>query len=245
MNLVNLNKTLITSFIFAACICAFAGSRTALLIGTTGDYEPFSTSVNSDFIGFDIDLMKAYAVANNKEVKFVKTTWPQLMSDLESGKFAIAISGISITEARKKTAYFSAPYFANGKMALHRCSDQRFKQHIDIKGANYVANIGGTNEAFLKKHITIGNKHFIENNQDAFKGLLNKTYDVMFTDRPEVLYKSKKHKNKLCIGFNQKVFNPNSLGILVKNKTLKLKIDQWLIPFMKTTRFKDLIKKYF
>ena len=82
--------------------------RGSILVGTTGDYKPFSIydKATGDFIGYDIDAAKMLGEALGVKVVFIQTSWPTLMRDLLDDKFDIAMSGITRTYARQKQAHF-------------------------------------------------------------------------------------------------------------------------------------------
>jgi len=75
-----------------------------LTVGTTGDYEPVTwfDPATGDYVGEDIDLVRAFAAAEGYRVTFVRTTWAMLIDDLLAGKFEMAAGGISKTAARAK-----------------------------------------------------------------------------------------------------------------------------------------------
>ena len=100
--------------------------RGSILVGTTGDYKPFSIidKTTGDFVGYDIDAAKLLAEALGVKVVFVQTSWPTLMKDLLDDKFDIAMSGITRTYARQKQAHFSHGYFPFGKSPLIRAQDK-------------------------------------------------------------------------------------------------------------------------
>ncbi len=88
------------------------------------------------------------------KLEIVHTTWPTMMADLQSGKYDIAMGGVTITLARAKTAFFSIPVMGSGKTAIARCADQAKYQtlaEIDRPGVRVIANPGGTNESYDKR----------------------------------------------------------------------------------------------
>jgi cyclohexadienyl dehydratase len=78
-----------------------------LKIGTTGDYAPFSFYKKKKLVGVDIDLAIHFAKFANKKIKFIKTSWPALTSDVKDNKFDLALSGICPTNDRKKIGLVS------------------------------------------------------------------------------------------------------------------------------------------
>jgi len=92
------------SFIFAGCLLsslatsAFAAQQT-YVVGSGGTYRPFEYENNQkELEGFDIDIIKAIAKAENFNVKLVNTPWEGIFATLNSGDRDIIISGITITD---------------------------------------------------------------------------------------------------------------------------------------------------
>lgn len=82
------------------------------VVGSGGTYRPFEFENSSKQLeGFDIDIIKAVAKAENFQVKLVNTPWEGIFATLNSGDRDIIISGITITDKRKQMVDFSAPYF--------------------------------------------------------------------------------------------------------------------------------------
>ncbi len=100
----------------AACLMvvsfgSFAAGET-YVVGSGGTYRPFEYENNHQQLeGFDIDLIKAIANAENFKIKLVNTPWEGIFATLGSGDRDIIISGITITDKRKMMVDFSAPYF--------------------------------------------------------------------------------------------------------------------------------------
>jgi len=96
--------------------------RQRLLIGTTGDYLPFSGyDTDGGRTGIDIDLSKDLALSLNAAPVFVDTTWASVVDDLNQDKFDLAVGGISVTLERWQRCYFTKAYFKSGKVAIAKC----------------------------------------------------------------------------------------------------------------------------
>ncbi|WP_330982635.1 MULTISPECIES: basic amino acid ABC transporter substrate-binding protein [Enterobacterales] len=108
---------MISKWMKACCLtAALAASAQAAaetyVVGAGGTYRPFEFENNQKQLeGFDIDVIKAIAKAENFEIKLVNTPWEGIFATLNSGDRDIIISGITITDKRKQMVDFSAPYF--------------------------------------------------------------------------------------------------------------------------------------
>src|SRR5699024_3585049 len=95
-----------------------------LRVCTPGDYRPFSfLEDDGNYEGLDVDLMQNLADTLDAKLQFVKTSWADLMDDFTAGKCDVGAGGISVTLARQKQAWFSAPYMINGKTPITLCTN--------------------------------------------------------------------------------------------------------------------------
>ncbi len=88
-----------------------------LMVGTDAAYAPFeSQNEKGEIVGFDIDIVRALAQKAGLEVKFVNTPWEGIFNALAQGDRDLLVSAIAITDERRQTVDFSAPYFDGHQM---------------------------------------------------------------------------------------------------------------------------------
>lgn len=83
-----------------------------LLVGSTGDYKPMSylNKETGKYEGFDAEMAQSLAKYLGVKLKYVPTTWKTLQADTMADKFDVAMSGITVTDARKKVMTMSDGY---------------------------------------------------------------------------------------------------------------------------------------
>jgi cyclohexadienyl dehydratase len=223
-----------------------------LKVGTPADYTPFSfmDEVSSDYVGFDIDLIKYIAKELSVELQFIKTTWHGLSKDLEAKKFDIAIGGISLTENRKQDFLTSIATMSDGKTLL---INKKYANEIislsDADDTKYtlIANRGGTNEKFVRENIKQAKIMIVEDNMAIFEQIATGVADAMVTDLSEALYRQTLDDRLMVVKPIKLYTQPLGYGFLYKkNQTeLKNKIDEVLSKFIQTEQFAHLTQKYF
>ncbi len=165
--------------------------RGEILVGTTGDYRPFSyRRPDGTLEGFDIDAARRLGAALGVEVRFVVTSWPTLVEGLREGRYDIAMGGITRTLERQTLVSLSDPYFSIGKCPLVRAADRaRFAdlEAIDRPGVRIGVNPGGTNEAFVRARIENAEIVVIEDNLSIPDAVASGRVDVMLTDNVEAV----------------------------------------------------------
>lgn len=84
-----------------------------LTMCTNAPYDPFEFDQNGKIVGFDVDLVDLVAKQLGQPVEVVNTDFDAIQSGavLRDGTCEIAAAGLTITDERKKSLDFSAPYF--------------------------------------------------------------------------------------------------------------------------------------
>lgn len=224
--------------------------RGYILVGTTGDYKPFSylNPATGQYEGHDIDAAKKLAADLGVEVRFVKTTWPTLMSDLLENKFDIAMGGITRTFERQKKAHFSHGYIKFGKSPLIRATDKaKFKTLADIDQPNVKigVNPGGTNEKFVRANIKNAQIIIVQNNLEIPGMVADGKVDVMITDSIEAIRYAKDDR-RLFAASSDKPFTINKMGYLMQrgDQIFANWMDFWMEEMRLKGELNNLYKKW-
>jgi polar amino acid transport system substrate-binding protein len=103
--------------LFKPLICL--GEENTLLIATSADFPPMeSLDSSNEFVGFDIDLMRAVAKEAGFSVEFKNVSWYTIFAGLDSGKYDAVISCVTITQERSKQYDFSIPYLQGDQVLV-------------------------------------------------------------------------------------------------------------------------------
>lgn len=219
-----------------------------LRVGTTSDFMPFSYRIDSShsYSGIDIAMAHDFAKYLGVGVSFIDTSWPTLMTDLEQGKFDIAMSGITITADRQKKAFFSTPVYSSGKAAITK--DENVMKYTSIDNINkkevrVIFNPGGTNESFARANFPNATLILNENNISIFQKLVDEQADVMVTDAIETMIQERIHPELDAVNV-QKPFNSFDFGYLIQKDSLfKTVLDEWLITRKNDSMVLKLLQK--
>jgi len=119
-----------------------------LRVGTTGDFKPmsFRDPKTNEYAGHDIEVARELAKDLGVKVEFVPTEWKTLINGIQTDKYDVAMSGISMNVDRAKVAAFTVPYMEFGTVPVVRKKDVgKFKGWNDIDKPNItVATTLGT-----------------------------------------------------------------------------------------------------
>nr|WP_315187682.1 transporter substrate-binding domain-containing protein [uncultured Albidiferax sp.] len=89
-------------------LSAQAADTKDLRIGTDATYEPFEYKApDGKLVGFEIDLGHAICAEMKRRCVFVESPWDALVPSLQARKFEMILSGMTVTDDRRKTVAFS------------------------------------------------------------------------------------------------------------------------------------------
>jgi cyclohexadienyl dehydratase len=209
----------------AAAVPAWAGERLdrildtkVLRVGTPGDYRPFAIKAEAGYAGRDIDAVEAMARELGVKIEYVATSWPNLMKDMQSNQFDVAVGGITRNVTRLRHIAMLPGYAPFGKVALVRATDKnRFKsvQDLNQPGVRVIKNPGGTNEAFVLQNLKAAQVSTHDKNAEIPALIANGQGDVMITETYEALHYSKADP-RLAAAFIDAPLTPtNYLGFML------------------------------
>ena len=222
-----------------------------LKVGTTGDYQPVSylDPNTGEYVGFDIELAEDLAYDLDVELEYVETSWPTLMDDTLAGKFDVAISGITITDARKEQALMSDGYLENGKTLLCRAEDA-YKytslESINRPDVRVMENPGGTNEKFARENLPDVTLIIHDVNQEIPGLVASGEADVMITEVVEAGYYVGQD-DRLAAPLIFEPFTHGELGVLMPkgSEDLLAYVNEFLDKEKKSGRIDELADDYF
>lgn len=133
--------------------------KKVIKVGSEPSFPPFEfqDEKTHEYIGFDIDLIKAIGKQAGFEVQIVSNNFDGLIPALEAGNIDAIVSGMQITEERSKKVLFSDPYYESGQGILVRIDNNSINSWKDLEGKKIGVQIGttGANEARKIPNATI------------------------------------------------------------------------------------------
>jgi polar amino acid transport system substrate-binding protein len=232
----------------AASNASAAAAAHVYVVGTDAAYAPFeSQNERGEIVGFDIDVVSAIAQKAGIEVKFVNTPWEGIFNALVQGDRDLLVSSITVTDERKQTMDFSAPYFdANQLIAVK--ADSKVTRFDDLKplkvgvqtgttGDEAVAKLQGKNSANIKR---------FESTPLALKELEAGGVDAVVADNGVVINYVTNNSGARFKTVSDTAFVPEHYGIAVKkgNAELLAKLNKGLADIRADGTYDRLYAKY-
>ena len=233
----------------ASAASAPATASRVYLVGTDAAYAPFeSQDEKGQIVGFDIDIVSAIAQKAGIEVKFVNTPWEGIFNALNQGDRDLLVSSITITDARRNSMDFSAPYFdahqliavkANSKVS--RFDDlKRLKVGVQngTTGDEAVSKLQGKNSPDIKR---------FESTPLALKELEAGGVDAVVADNGVVTNYVNNNAGSKFKTVNDPGFAPEQYGLAVKqgNADLLAKLNKGLSAIKADGTYDRIYAKYF
>lgn len=221
-------------------------------IGVSVDYPPFEyyAEDGKTALGFDIDLGKEVASRLGLEAVVVDTDWDGLMAGLDSERYDVIMSGMTITPERCEKYNFSTPYIGNGQaILLAQNSTLAISKPEDLNGKKVGYQTQTTSDNFMKKLKAEGKIDYLPAEYDksfnAFDDLKFNRIDAVVCDSlvaADYLSKTSSEYRLVWTGLSDEL-----MGIcLSKSKTDFLeKINQAIASIIADGTMKKLYQKNF
>ena len=187
-------------------------------VGTPGDYRPFAIKTETGYSGHDIDLIELMAKEMGVRIEYVPTSWPNLMKDIQAGKFDVAVGGITRNVGRIRFVEMLPGYAPFGKVALVRSADKsKFTTPEDLNKSTVrvIKNPGGTNEAFVLDQLKAAQVSTHDKNAEIPGLIAEGKGDVMITETYEALVYSKADPRLHAAFIDTPLTPKNYLGFMI------------------------------
>ena len=101
-------------------------AENAIVVATCADFPPFEYKEGDTYFGVDIEIASAFAKYLGKRLVIKNVAFESLFYEVQMGHVDIAISAISVVEARKNIVDFTNSYYMAGQVIMTRANDNRF-----------------------------------------------------------------------------------------------------------------------
>lgn len=177
----------------AGCGSSSGSTKTAskkYIIATDATYAPFEFKSGNSYEGIDIDILKAISKKENFTYELKPMNFDGIIPALQANQIDGSISGMSITDERKKSLDFSDSYYDSGLAIVTKSGNNAIKNIENIKGKTVALKKGTAGATFAednkaKYNLTL--KYF-DDTPTMFQAVLNGNADLAFEDYPVISY---------------------------------------------------------
>jgi polar amino acid transport system substrate-binding protein len=226
-----------------------APAKKVYAVGTDAAYAPFeSQNEKGEIVGFDIDIVKAIAGKAGIDVKFVNTPWEGIFNALGQGDRDMIVSSVTITDERKQTMDFSAPYFDAVQLIAVR-GDSKVAKFDDLKKLKVGVQTGTTGDEAVSKLLGKTNSAIkrYESTPLALKELEAGGVDAVVADNGVVIHYVANNTTAKFKTVSDKAFAPEQYGIAIKKGNAELldKVNQGLAAIRADGTYDKIFASYF
>ena len=219
-------------------------------VAMNAQFPPFESMNSSGQIeGFDVDVMNAIAKEEGFKVTYHQQAWDGIFASLKAGDNDILISGITITDDRKKEMLFSEPYYKITQVVLVP-QGKKIVSVEDLKKMDKVGvTIGTTGDLAAQKILGATSEKIIrlENLPLMLKEVETGAVDAVISDSAVVADYVKKKGDKGFTMVEVPDFTVEYYGIAVRqdDKALMDKINSGLKKIQTSGEYDKISDKYF
>jgi len=119
-----------------------------LVIATSPDFPPFEElDASGNVVGIEIDILNKICEELGVTLDIQQMDFDSVLPGVQAGKFDVGVSGITVTEDRKKNADFSSTYFL-ASQAIVVTPDSAITCKADLTGKSVSVQTGTTAEEY-------------------------------------------------------------------------------------------------
>ncbi len=144
----------IMSFTLSACgTKAKAWDGKVLRIGVDDSYPPMEYRDDKNkLVGFDVDLAEALAQKLGVKTEYTPIIFDGIFAALDTNKYDIIVSSVSMTKSRTEKYLFTKPYLANGQYIVVAPGNNSINKLEDLKGKKIGVQRGTTASSSADKY---------------------------------------------------------------------------------------------
>lgn len=217
------------------------------IVATDTTFAPFEfEDVDGNFIGIDMDLLKAIALDQGFEYEIQPLGFNAAVQSLEANQCDVVIAGMSITEDRKAKFDFSDPYFDSGVVMGIAENDETTKSYDDLKDKKVAVKTGTEGATFaesIKEQYGFETTYF-EDSANLYEEVKSGNAVACFEDYPVIGYAITQNVGLKIVTDKEA---GNSYGIAVGkgiNTDLLTKINTGLANIKANGEYDKILAKY-
>jgi len=227
--------------------CAPDANDEPLVVAMELAYPPFETKDDAGSpSGVSVDFAKAFGEYIGRDVVIENTAWDGLIPSLQTGKADMIVSSMTITEARKETVGFSAPY-ANALLAILANKDSGISSIDDLNqpGKKVAVKLGSTGDTYAQASLPNAERIVLADESACVTEVVQGKADAFIYDQLTI-YRNWKANEDATIAVFIPFQDVEQWGVAVKkgNKELLDKLNEFIPKFTGEGGFDKLTEKY-
>lgn len=248
-------KTAIYLIAGAALLASGAGASAEVRFGIMNEaYPPFFTKdASGKWIGWEIDLMDAICSEMKESCSVVDMSWDGLIPGLQSKKFDVIWSSMSITDERKKTIAFTNKYYNTPSKLIGAQDGKSGTTADDVAGKTIAIQVSTVQTEYYKKHFaSVADEKTYATLDEAFQDLSVGRVDYVFGDSiPLMTFLGSDFGKDCCEDKGNVQDDPDVLGqgigggLRKEDSELLARLNAAITAIRANGKYAEISKKYF
>ena len=218
-----------------------------MIVGLDATFAPMGfRDENDEIVGFDIDLAKEVAKRMGVQAEFKPCEWDGILFDLRGKKIDMVWNGMTMTDARKKQALFSEPYFEDGQMIFSR-KENKVNKVSELEGKVVGLQLGSSADVAVQKNEIFGKIKEVKKyatNVEALMDLEAGRLDAVVVDAVNGKYYNSK---KNVLAYSEESLTTEYYGVAFRkgDKALRDEVQKCLDEMKKDGTYAKISEKWF
>ncbi|EKS4342167.1 amino acid ABC transporter substrate-binding protein [Clostridium sporogenes] len=217
-----------------------------ITVGLDDSYPPMEfRDKENKLVGFDIDLGNEIGKKLGVKTEYTTTDFNGILLALNSGKFDVIISGLSITDKRKEAIDFSEPYVMGGQVIAVNKNNNTINKLSDLKDKTIGCQLGSTGDKAATEIKGLKEIKRYDKITEAFHELIAGRIDAVIMDAQVGGYYISKEKDKYKVLEETVSKEPMGIGFKKEDKELKEAVQKALNELKEDGTLSKLSIKWF
>lgn len=215
--------------------------KKVLTVATNAEFPPFEYLDGEEIVGADMEMAKALAEKMGRTAEIVNIDFDAALTGASTGKYDVAIAGITADDERRQNMDFSDEYY-KASQAIVVMADSEIKAAADLKGKTVSCQEGTTGEQYL-----LDNEYNIQSfktGPEAITALVSGKVDAVVIDNEVAKALSEKQEGKTVVLAEPLTQESYAIAIKKGNDELTAEINKALSELKSDGTLAEIFEKY-
>lgn len=215
-------------------------------VAVLGTLPPFNSMINGELDGYEIELMRRFALYAKRPVEFVIMDFSAVIPALISNKIDAALSSINVTEERQKMI-IQIPYYASRSYVLVRKSQDKktaITSEEDLADEKVGSLLGTITETHLFKKYGMANAKSFNNDVDGITALRSGYIAAYYLDNVNAIIPLREYPELDTISSDMDPM-PVAACFRLDDDYLSAQFEKFINEFKQTPEYEDMYDRWF
>ena len=220
---------------------ADAGEKRVITAATNAEFPPFEYLEGEEMVGADIEIAEAIAEKLGAELEMSNIDVDAALTGAATGKYDMAIAGITANDERKKNMNFSDDYYTASQAIIVNI-DSEIEMAADLEGKTVACQEGTTGEQYL-----LDNEYAIQSfktGAEAVSALTAGKVDAVVIDNAVATALSAKQEGKTVVLPEALTQEAYAIAIQLGNDEFTAEVNAALAELKASGKLAEIFTKY-